>query len=560
MQLRHSAPWLLALVPCALVDALLDQDSALRSGGDATSAAQAPAQPEIAVTGPISNLRAVLQRFDNLADDSLRRADQLDSAPGGQAQAASVQEALGQSAHFSAQSLNATRRIYENMKRISASVQEFLGPAQRGCDNLRCGMHASCSETDSGPQCVCNEGFIGLGSDCHAPPQLLPHPLLPKRVSQVEELGISMVGDSHVVVVFRDAARQDSGWMVLCTASDTGPLQLGFAQRFTPRGVKAYNPVVTGTESSRLTIAWRDEPGKGKGWLRGAAPATNPMDAGVEQGYSWGEAFSLDSWQANKMALVSLPQDRVAVLYSDVEDKFGGALLAKVEAQGAVVTLRNFRFLDAAVARLEVAKVSPSSFVVAMRAGPIRLADSEEDIGREAVALFGEVIDDTLSFDSELVNLAPQSEKVWARGVALIAPNTVAYAYQDGGNQSTNMAVLEVSTSQAPGSEDSSRLRVVQRPVIVDHRLSRHLQLLSVPYSESDPHTVMCQEHGSQGLVSICSWDAQAKELGRCENFPWIGSPLRSAAGVVLADGRVAAAVSTPSGTPYLSLFNLAKK
>merc|ERR1712151_1481809 len=45
---------------------------------------------------------------------------------------------------------------------------------------------------------------------------------------------------------------------------------------------------------------------------------------------------------------------------------------------------------------------------------------------QEAMAMYGEMVDNDLVFDPNPVNLEPKSPQIWARGVSLVAPNTVA--------------------------------------------------------------------------------------------------------------------------------------
>lgn len=91
------------------------------------------------------------------------------------------------------------------------------------------------------------------------------------------------------------------------------------------------------------------------------------------------------------------------------------------------------RFTDSAVARLEVAKVNGKGFVLAARASPaVDDMNPLASVKQEAMAIYGELVGDDLVFDPNPVNLEPKSGQVWARGLGLVAPNTMGYAYQDG--------------------------------------------------------------------------------------------------------------------------------
>lgn len=583
-----AARWAKAFLFCSCVAEALIVRSA--QGGEAF---RAEASAPIAGPSGLSSLLAVLQHFKRLAQTRIQGATERQEAQAVQLDAAAsrtqdptVLAALQKSSAHNAQSLLETRQLYMRMAELSSSMERFIGPAasaSSGCGRLACGAFATCTETASGPQCVCNEGYVGIGSDCHAPPELLPRPLFAAETdastTRAMELGICQFDDGLIAIVFRDEARDNAGRMVIGSVSEAGAVQLGLPEQFTPPGVGAFGPVVSAAGTSKLVLAWRDADRNATGWLRGAVATGSPQTAGAELVFAWGDPVDFSMAQANKMALVDLPRGRVAVLYADhsQSNPFGGAVLATVGRKGEASIFGQYRFLDSAVCRLAVAKVSASSFVLAVRAGA-PLADDLEDpssmASRQALAIFGEMVDDELVFDPDPANLAPESKKIWARSVALVAPNTVAYAFQDENDHSTKMAVLRVRQQepqqQASGAGDDesfqhepqqpSRLQVIQKPVIVGNGFTPYLEMLSAPYTATDPHTVICHEQGNRSVVSVCSWDQSVQSLARCQDFPWMASQLVGAAGVRLNGGRALVAVATPSGTPYLSLFGLSKQ
>eukprot|EP00913_Durusdinium_trenchii_P004709 g4374.t1 len=149
----------------------------------------------------------------------------------------------------------------------------------------------------------------------------------------------------------------------------------------------------------------------------------------------WGTTVDFCSNQAHKMSVQSFAPNRIMVLYSDkatgseTAESFGNSVLADIGSIGEISLLGNFRFTDSAVARLEAAKVSKNGFVLAARASPAVDDMNPTPVKQEAMAMYGELVGDDLVFDPNPVNLEPG--QVWARGLSLIAPNTLAYAYQD---------------------------------------------------------------------------------------------------------------------------------
>eukprot|EP00747_Dinoflagellata_sp_TGD_P186978 gnl/TRDRNA2_/TRDRNA2_44397_c0_seq1.p1 gnl/TRDRNA2_/TRDRNA2_44397_c0~~gnl/TRDRNA2_/TRDRNA2_44397_c0_seq1.p1 ORF type:complete len:355 (+),score=79.48 gnl/TRDRNA2_/TRDRNA2_44397_c0_seq1:62-1066(+) len=331
------------------------------------------------------------------------------------------------------------------------------------------------------------------------------------------------------------------------------------SEQFTQPGMKAFNPVIVGTDDKRIAVSWRDQNRGGTTYLRGAAIGVTGV-RGADMALTWGEPLLVSLSQAHKTALVSLPQNRVALMWSEKTiatkntpvESFGSSMLAEVNATGSVHNMGTWRFSDSGVCRLEVTKVSPTGFIIAMRATPALDEIEATTTHQEAIAMYGEMVDNNLVFDPNPVNLEPQKTKIWARGISLIAPHTFAYSYQVGENLKIKTAVIEVDPS-------TKQMHLVQSPVVVHNGFSRYVSMLDVPYTAADPHTLSYYEHQNKSMVSLCSYTTE-KKLGQCEDFQWLDQKVRSVHGVHLGGGKAFMVFAPESGVPYYGIFGLSKK
>lgn len=480
-----------------------------------------------------------------------------------------VRFALGQSITSNQQSLAETERIYGNMVNFSDSMLSLLsGATSKGfsCEQLGCGAHASCTETMGGAQCVCLEGYVGQGQDCRAPPEFLPHRLLGEVASgaatRAADLDVSIFELNKIAIVFRDVTAGNAGRILVGKVREAGLADLATPELFTAASGKAFSPVVVGTPNRRLAVAWRDEDRRGTCWLRAAALGTSNV-RGAEMALSWGEPVNFCTNQAHKMSLLAFPDDRVVVMYADKAratqhtpvESFGNSLVADITGAGAIAARGNYRFTDYPVARLEATKVTPTAFVLAARAG---LATDEFDPSvstrQEAMAVYGELVDGDLAFNPNPVNIEPEGRQIWSRGVSLIAPNTVAYAYQDGASQEMKVAVVEINPV-------SHHMQVIHQPSLLRHGISSpYVSMLSVPYSPSEPHSLTYYQGGGSSMVNLCSWSTARKALESCEDFMWLNQKLSSVSGVHLGGGKSFMVFTPDSGIPYYGVFGLSKK
>uniref|UniRef100_A0A7S2L9C7 Uncharacterized protein n=1 Tax=Zooxanthella nutricula TaxID=1333877 RepID=A0A7S2L9C7_9DINO len=280
---------------------------------------------------------------------------------------------------------------------------------------------------------------------------------------------------------------------------------------------------------------------------------------------TWGAPTRFCQGQAHKMAVVPLIDSQFAVMFADqaaapgpsgAPDAFGNSLLASVGTSGEVDVLGRFRFLDQALCRLEVTKVTPTAFVVAARAAAATDDfDAVHSVQQDAIAIFAELNEGVLAFDPNPVSVAPQGRPIWARGVSLIAPNTVGYAYLDGTDLTIKLTIMEISPT-------THRLRVVRGPLALHSGFSPYVSMISVPYSLESPHTLVYYQDESRNasMLSVCSWDVAQRRLSRCEGFPWLDERLHSVSGMHLGRGMSFFAYATEEGVPYYSVFSLQAK
>lgn len=481
---------------------------------------------------------------------------------------AGVRLALEQSLTGNEEALLETQKIYDNMVEFGDNLKGVVQHADMvgfGCETVSCGLHSSCSETVDGPQCICNEGYVGTSGTCHAPPDFRPHPLVFGSASGgstvAKDLHVCVFEQNVIAAVYRDGNQADSGWVVVGSVHETGQTDISPPEMFTGMHQKAYAPVVQGSPDKRIMIVWRDETTSAAGWVRGAAMGVTGI-RGADMSLTWGTAVSFAKEQAHKMAMVSFPGSLFAVMYSDKtiatahsEAKpFGNSMMATVDGTGNFAKLGEYRFSDFSTCRLEVTKVSPHAFILAARASPtVDEMDPSIISNQEAVAIYGEAVDADLVFDPNPVNLEPKGTQIWARGVSLIAPHTFAYAYQDGSNNDMKMSVVHINPK-------SHHMTIAGAPVVVRGGFSPYIGMLNVPYTPKDPHTLMIYESGNSSMVNVCSWNEKRTKLENCEDFTWMSSRLTSVSGVHLGDGKSFMVFATESGKPYYSVFGLSKK
>jgi len=515
-----------------------------------------------------AHLLTTLDKFDGLAKSSRqstlarhqKEAQALQDALN-RAGKPEVKLALEQSLNSNKASLKESTRIFDEIQNFSDGMGAILRNSTTGgaktCAEVVCGERASCTMTAKGANCVCNEGYVGLGQDCHPPPAFLPQPLIRGNSAvRAADMFVEVFGSEQIAVVYRNTADHGSGWVVVGRARDAGIVTLAPPEQFTIGSGMAFGPIVVGTAGRRLVIAWRDAHRNGFCWMRGARLGGTGI-RGADMAITWGEPSHFCNRQSHKMAMVALPKDQFALMFSDRDESssFGNAILASVSNAGAIGELGRFRFSDEPVVRLELTRLTPSSFVLAARAGKTVGEDGPgQTVRQEAMAMFGKVAENELVFDPSPANLEPEKSQMWARGVSLVAPGTVAYAYQDGTDMTVKLAILEVDSSQ--------HLKVLQEPIVIHKGFSPYISSLSVPYTMSDPHTLIYYEDEvtKASMINVCLWSPSKKQLTRCEDFSWLNQHVSSFSAVRLGSAKSFLVFSAQDGVPYYGLIGLSKK
>jgi hypothetical protein len=397
------------------------------------------------------------------------------------------------------------------------------------------------------------------------PPEFIPHLLLFEGAgaskTRVADMHVSVFGDSQVGIVYRDLSKANAGHVLVGNVREAGTADLSPPEMFTMQGDKAYDPIFAGTNGRRAIIAWRDQDRKGSCWMRGAAMGASGI-RGAELAITWGPPINFCGDQSHKMASIALPNNRVALLFSDKADataqtpaeSFGNSLLASIAKTGDLNIKGKYRFSDASVCRLEATRVTHNGFVLAARASKsIDEVNASNTQNQEALAMFGELIEDELVFNPNTVNLEPKKTQIWARGISLIADHTVAYAYQDGVDMKMKLAVIDVDPK-------THRMEVIHKPTQVVQGFSPYVSMLSVPYTPSDPHTMVLFEADGFSKVNVCSWTQDRRTLDRCEDFVWLSQKLKSVSGVHLGGAKSFMVFTPESGVPYYGVFGVAKR
>eukprot|EP00928_Gymnodinium_smaydae_P016178 TRINITY_DN16030_c0_g1_i2.p1 TRINITY_DN16030_c0_g1~~TRINITY_DN16030_c0_g1_i2.p1 ORF type:complete len:592 (+),score=130.70 TRINITY_DN16030_c0_g1_i2:118-1893(+) len=487
------------------------------------------------------------------------------------AQDQGVKLALTQSITSNNQSLQEVSRTYADMLYFGESMSSLLnatGSTQGGgsaCEAMACGLHASCTETPDGALCVCNEGYVGSGLNCHAPSEFMPHRLLQDGVTRsaisATSMSVCVFNGNRIAVAFVDLAKGGAGRIVIGIVRDDGRADLSPPDQFTAPGGRAFSPKVQGSSGRSLLLTWRDGDRNATGWVRGASLGA-PGVRGADMALSWGEPLIFSPSQDHAASLLAFPGDRYGLMYVDKTaatlhvpaQSFGNAMLLQVAGGGQTVSVGSFRFSDVAVTRLEAAKLGDNAFVlVARSAGLVDDLNPEITTSQQAIAIYGEAVQDDLVFDPNPLNVAPQTSEVWARGVSHIAPNTFAYAYQEATNGQIEMAVGTIDPL-------THKMHLAQPSVVVRSEVSPYVSMLSMPYTAADPHTLVYYQSGDASMINVCSWRSATSRIERCEDFTWLSHRLDSVAGVELGGGKALMVFSTTEGIPYYTVLGLSKK
>lgn len=473
-----------------------------------------------------------------------------------------LQDALQRSEASRAESMAASLEMLQ----FYYAVKAIMGSksAAPGCQFLVCGRHATCIEKGGQAHCRCEPCFEGDGFMCRparcgpvtdfsAQPLLgqppIGYPVVPQTTPKgVVELQLVSFSSDKLAVAVRDSHLGNRGFLIVGRAGNT-EIVWGSWKEFSG-GVKAFGIALAGFPNGRLAIAFRDADRSGTGYLM-AGFLTDAKKLIVE--FVKPQAFARD--QAQHAALVPLASSRVACLYSehafDASAKakpFGGMALVQVGEGGHLKTLGKYHFAHGElVTRITATPLSPSSFVVAYRVVPGVAAPPNEP-SKELSALWVGMHGTELMVDPHPVTLEPERVNMWARSVALVAQNLIAYSYQSGTEKATKLVTLHVNPK-------THRLTVADGPHLLSKGSTSFVHAVSLPSGAASPKTfTYFQKPGGTATAQVCRISPQGS-IASCQEVPWADAELKSVSGVRLPDGRMALAFASMSGAPQCQIL-----
>jgi len=449
------------------------------------------------------------------------------------------------------------------------------GAGAQSCQELTCGGNAFCETVGAeSAMCKCKAGYEGDGLVCNPSASFTEHALIAvpagSAAPQVSDLHVATLSDQAVAVAFRDVTRKNRGFLVLGKAYDGG-MRWGPPALISDQS-PAFGPVLAELADSPrgFALAYRTANRGGDALLcYGRRDGENRVQLGAP--------LTFAKYQAQGMALIALPQARVAVLFAEHVpvssgkfDSFGSSLLAEFPADhgkgnaGLVVAklLGKYRFATGAVSRLSAAPLSSKSFAVAYRQGKAQAQDSEQQ-SREATVSLAELWGPELVFTTQALTLEPSRGQIWARSVAGLGGNAFAYTYHSGAEQVTKQAIVRLDPQ-------SHRLVLVQEPVTIsagftpfvstigtvqqrrEHQAPELVQLLQ---SQGHRLFTFLGGQGAKGQGRICGV-TEGRPVG-CKE---VGTTQREVLGVAIAavgDGRVFLLTIDAKGAPYYTLVGL---
>eukprot|EP00929_Paragymnodinium_shiwhaense_P102914 TRINITY_DN6614_c0_g1_i1.p1 TRINITY_DN6614_c0_g1~~TRINITY_DN6614_c0_g1_i1.p1 ORF type:complete len:632 (+),score=143.30 TRINITY_DN6614_c0_g1_i1:59-1954(+) len=480
---------------------------------------------------------------------------------------------------------------------FASSVKQAMG-SQSGaasCKELSCGSNAVCVMPPSqGARCVCKDGFAGDGFACNPVRQPVPHPLFAVRphepAPQVADVHVAAFGGDGVGIVYRDVERSHRGYLLLGQARDDGIHWMpsvcfsDSSQAFAPQLVELL-------DEPGFAIAFRTRNRGGVGQLLGGT-----VDKKAAGRVHFGQPAAFARNQAQTMSLMAFPQGRVGVLYSEhlLEglsgkisggSSYGAALLATVRPSTghAPEIVNKVRFMSGHVARISAVQLSPTSFVVAYRHAEDHHSASFVDLqgvqgseaagkddaaaGRttgaktEASCLVGELRGDHFAFTAHALSLEPDMTQIWARSVALVQENVIAYTYHSGNEEATKEAIIRLDPA-------THRLNVLQKQVLAKGFTPTLGSISSAAVQAGSSTPVVAQEHGPRLLtyyggepagglqMRLCKVSAEGLPSS-CARLPLLKSEVLSASVARMSDDRAFLLYTDARGTPFYKLVGL---
>jgi len=494
--------------------------------------------------------------------ENQRLSAAISGAPPNSADREALQDALKRNEASRQESLAASLEMLQ----FYWAVKAMMGSKSEapGCRFLACGRHAVCVENGGKAHCSCEPCFEGDGFICRPTPcgpvtDFSAQPLfgqppigypVVKSVTPrgVAELQIVALASDRLAVAARDAHNGNRGVLIIGQATSTETLW-GAWKEFSG-GLKTFGIALAGFPNGRLAIAFRDEDRGGTGYLM--AGFLNRTKKYVLE-YVKPEAYAKD--QAQRATLVPLASSRVACLYSEHASgasakakPFGGMALVQVGVGGKLKTLGKYRFAHGElVTRITATPLSPSSFVMAYRVVPGPAAPPGEP-SKELSAIWVGMHGTELMVDPHPVAIEPDRVNMWARSVALVSQNLIAYSYQSGAERQTKLVTLRVDPK-------THRLKIVDGPHILSKGGTSFLHGVSLPSGSASPKTfTYFQKPGETATAQVCRISPQGN-ITSCQEVPWADAELKAVSGVRLPDGRLAFAFANMHGAPQYQIL-----
>jgi hypothetical protein len=378
----------------------------------------------------------------------------------------------------------------------------------------------------------------------------LPVTIGSTAVRNVAEIHSATFGENFVVVVLRDSAQAEQGFVQV---GHVGEFELKWSDPLPfSGGNPAFGPTVSALDNGRFLISYRDKDRGGEGFLVGGQvnSVTQPPTVMVRQP----QAFARE--QAQKVALVPLATSRVALLYSGHTPSaagspsipYGGAMLLQVLKEGSISILGKYHFAsDLRVSRLAATSLSPTSLVVAYRAlpaGDVPPGTASKEVSMSWIGMR----DGELVVDAKPLSLATERTGMWGRDVALISKDLFTITYQSAMERKTIMQTVFVDpTTHHLSKAGPSR--------VIGNGAASFVHSVPLAAGLSSPHAfTYFQEPGHKVSAEVCRISATG-EIQSCSKAGWADAETRTASGARLRDGRLFLAYANGEGAPFYQSF-----
>jgi hypothetical protein len=478
------------------------------------------------------------------------------------------------------------QNAFGEMRNFVTTLKQAMGAVGSAaqCQDLTCGAHAHCTtDAQLGAQCICKDGYQGNGFVCKTPALLSVHSLMQfqagQQRAQVADIHVSTLHGDTILVVYRDIAKSHQGYALLGHAApDTlkwhSPLAFS-------NGSQAFSPRVTqlmqaDDASGGIAIAFRNADRGGDGILLGGRvdPLTGELTLGVPKAFA--------RHQAQAMAILPLPESRVAVIFAEhlsndqgVEGSsgamYGTTLLAQVHSDGSAPEIINkARFASGPVARISATALSPTLFAIAYRLGKGSSGAQEA----EAACIAGQLHKSHIAFNSPAMLLEPEQPNIWSRSISRIGENLLAYTYHSGNEELTKQAILRADPN-------THRLSLIHGPEVLERGFAPVVGSVAVvptmeevkmqktgpfPLSFAEIHrqrsarllTYIGHNGAKPARAQLCSVAAAGVPSG-CQEIGFPSRDLATVSGTQVSDGRFVMVFTDTRGNPYYQFLGMSQ-